>query len=322
MNKCFSFIFASFVTTFLVQPCLAETIDRTVAIVNSEVVLFSDVESLESKLGQEGVVDESLLRGKTAKDLKNDRKALIDYLIVEKIIASEIKKQGHTITDDRVQQEFSNIAKRNNISEAQLTQALKSQGLNVDEYRRILKNRIEKQSLLDSEIASKLRISDDEALAEYMKLRPNAKGRINEYSLAHIFFNPKKSGGAEGAVERAQKVLDRLQAGAKFETMAEQFSEDGDFANGGQLGTFKTGELSAEFDDALRSLGVGKHSGLVPSKKGLHILKLVAKKEIPDPAFEKEKESIKSKLLESAFNRQFDSWINQKRDEAFIRINK
>lgn len=322
MNKKNSLILSSLITSFFIQPCLAETVDRTVAIVNSEVVLFSDVESLESKIGQEGAIDESLLRGKSAKDLKNDRKALIDYLIVEKIIASEIKKQGHSVTDERVQQEFSNIAKRNNISDAQLTQALRSQGLNVEDYKKILKNRIEKQSLLDSEIASKLRISDDEALAEYMKIRPNAKGRINEYTLSHIFFNPKKAGGAEGAVERAQKVLDRLQSGTKFETLAEQFSEDSDFANGGQLGTFKTGELSPEFDTALRSLAVGKYSGLVPSKKGLHILKLVSKKDIPDPAFEKEKESIKAKLLESAFNRQFESWISQKRDEAFIRINK
>lgn len=310
-----------FILVFSTQAS-AELVDKTVAIVNSEVILDSDLKKVESNLDKPGAIDETLLDGKSTASLKGNKKAILDYLIAEKILASEIKKQGFSVTQERANQEFKEIAKRNGMDESQLVTALKGQGIDAEEYKVFIKARIEKQSLLDGEIASKLRISDDEAFAEYQKGKPSAKGRVNEYTVAHIFFNPKKSGGAEKAAERAQDVLEKLKKGGKFETLAEQSSEDSDFTAGGLLGTFKTGELSAEFDQALSSLQVGQYSGLVPSKRGIHILKLNSKKEIPDPAFEKEKEKIKAKLLDAAFGKQFQSWLSRKKEEAFIRVNQ
>lgn len=315
--------------SLLITACLlvsvnawSQLVDRTVAIVNSEVILESDIRHIEKSIDKPGSIDQTLIQGKEPSTLKNNRKAVLEYLIADKLLASEIKKNGHAVTAERANQEFKDIAKRNGMTEEQLEAALKGQGIDPVEYRSFIKSRIEKQSLLDSEIASKLRISDDEAFSEYMKSKPQSKGRINEYTVAHIFFNPKKAGGAEGAAARAENVYEKLRAGGNYEKLAEQFSEDSDFNNGGLLGTFKTGELSEEFDQALSTLQVGGFSSMVPSKRGIHILKLKAKKEIPDPAFEKEKEKIKGKLLDQAFAKQFQSWLQRKKDEAFIRINE
>ena len=67
-------------------PVHAEVVEKTVAIVNTELVLESDFRVLESRIGKPGMVDESLLFDKPASSLKGNRKAQLDYLIDEKLL--------------------------------------------------------------------------------------------------------------------------------------------------------------------------------------------------------------------------------------------
>jgi len=190
------------------------------------------------------------------------------------------------------------------------------------EYRAFLKEKIEKQSLMDTEIISKLRISDEDALNEYLKTNPKNRPSIDEFSVSHIFFNPKK-GGPEAAHARAELVLKKLRSGSQtFEELAQQFSEDPNFSAGGSLGTFKSGEFLPEIEDAIAPLKVGEITSIVKSHMGYHIVKLTSKKLTPDPKFEREKEKIKSHLLETNFKRQLRVWLQSRRDESFIRINE
>lgn len=302
-------------------PAHAEVVERTLAVVNSEIVLESDLKLLQKRISKPGMVDDALLMDKSLESLKNDRKAQLDYLINEKIIESEIKRLNLSVTNDRVESEFKDMAKRNNVSEAELENILKGQGITPQEYKVFLKEKIEKQSLMDAEIISKLRISDDDALNEYLKNNPNSRPSIDEFSVAHIFFSPKK-GGSEAAYKRAEVVLGKLRNGESFEVLAEQFSEDPNFSSGGALGTFKSGEFLPEIESAISNLKIGETTGIIKSRLGYHIAKLTGKKLTTDPKFEKAKERIKAQLLEVSFKRQLKFWLQNKRDESFVRINE
>jgi Parvulin-like peptidyl-prolyl isomerase len=299
----------------------AELVEKTVAIVNSEVIFESDFKDLQKRIGKPGMIDDSLLGDKAPESLKSDRKAQLEYLINEKLVTSEIKRLNLAVTEDRVSSELRDMAKRNQISETQLLDAIKQQGVSASEYRAFLKEKIEKQSLMDTEIISKLRISDDDALNEYLKSNPNSQPSIDEFSVSHIFFNPKK-GGAESAYSRAETVLTKLRTGGTFETLADQYSEDPNYSSGGSLGTFKSGEFLPEVEKAIANLKVGETTPIVRSRMGFHIVKLTNKKITPDPKFEKVKEGIKAKILESSFKRQMKLWLQSKHDESFIRINE
>lgn len=308
---------------FLLIPFVAqaEVVERIVAIVNNEIILESDFKDLQHKMKTPALIDDSLLMGKSVDDLKKDRKAQLDYLINEKVMQSEIKRLNHSVTMERVDQEIKDMAKKNNVSVPEILAAFKSQGISQSEYQAFLKEKIEKQSLIESEIISKLRISDDDALAEYLKKNPENKSSVNEFTIAHIFFNPKK-GGADEAYKRAQAVLEKLRQGESFETLAEQNSEDPNFTSGGLLGTFKSGEFLKEVEDSIQNLNPGQTTGIVKSRMGYHIVKLLGKKLTTDPKFEREKERIKSALFEQNFKRQMKNWLQSKREESFIRINE
>lgn len=308
-------------TLLLAVPGHAEVVEKTVAIVNNSLVLESDFKDLEKRITKPGLVDDSLLFDKSASSLKGNRKAQLDYLINEKILQSEVKRLNLSVTSDRVDSEIKDMAKRNNVSEAELLNIIKGQGISPEDYKAFLKESIEKRSLMDSEIISKLRISDEDALNEYLKTNPDNRPSIDEFSVAHIFFNPKK-GGAEAAIKRADMVQGKLRSGENFENLAQQYSEDPNFSAGGNLGTFKSGEFLTEIETAISNLKVGETTPVVKSRMGYHIVKLTGKKLTTDPKFEKAKEPIKARLLEASFKRQLKTWLDSKREESFIRINE
>jgi peptidyl-prolyl cis-trans isomerase SurA len=314
--------FAAFFTViFACHLAIAEVVEKVVAIVNSEVILESDLKKMPFKLKKRDLIYDYLVPDNEAAFYKGDRKALLEYMINEKIMDSEVKRLNFAVSDDKVDQEIRDIAKRNGMTSQDVLKAVSNEGLTPAEYKESLKTRLERQNLISSEIISKLRISDEDAYSEYLRKNPGAHPTVNEYSIAHIFFSPKR-GGTQEAYARAEKVLAKLNAGQNFETLAEQNSEDPNFSNGGFLGNFKTGEFLKELEDAVSNLSPGQYSKIIKSKQGFHIVKLLSKKVSSDPQFEKEKERIKNAIFESTFRRQLHIWLQAKKEESFIRINE
>ncbi|MEZ0390990.1 MAG: peptidylprolyl isomerase [Pseudobdellovibrionaceae bacterium] len=300
----------------------AEIVDRVVAIVNTEIITLSELKSFEKKVSQNGMIDDLLLFGQKADSLKGNREAELNYLINEKLLDSEIKRLNLAVTIERVEQEIRDIAKKNGVSRADLMSAIKAQGMNPSDYQAFIKTRIERQSLIEQEITSKIRVSDEDVMAQYSRQYPNTAAGIYEYTLAHILFNPRKSGGPTAARERAQAALKKIRDGNAFETVAEQSSEDPNFSSGGALGTFKAGEFNQDLERAVQGLGAGEVSDIVQSKAGYHIVKVLNKKITTDSRYEQEKEKIRAQLFEKSFQKHFKNWIEGKREESFIRINR
>lgn len=297
-----------------------QVVEKIVAIVNSEIISETDLKAFTKKLDKAGLIDDLLLFGKTAQEVKKDRAAELNYIIYEKILESEIKRMNLSVTSERVEQEIKDIAKRNGVPKNELLSAIKSQGLTVSEYQDFIKTRVERQSLIEAEITSKIRVSDEDVMAFYTRKNPTSNTASYEYQLAHILFNPKK-GGIESAKKRADAVLAKIRRGAAFEEMAQQNSEDPNFTNDGVLGSFKAGDFSKEFDEALKGLGPGEVSPVTVSKAGFHILKILQKKIVADPKFEAQKEKLRNELFEKSFQGHFKNWIEQKKEDSFVRIN-
>lgn len=298
----------------------AELVEKIVAIVNSEIILESDFKILENKIKNSSMIDDSLIESGDVNSLSDNRKAKLDYLINERILDSEVKRLNLNVTMDRVQMEIKEMAKRNGISSEEVLAAVKAQGMPIADYQAFLKTRIERQSLLEAEIISKIRVTEEDAFSEYLKKNPNAKNTVAEYKIAHILFNPKKN-SLQASQERAAEVYNKLKKGEKFEALAEQYSEDPDFSQGGFLGTFKAGDFSKEIEDAIRNIEVGEITPVLKTKQGIHIFKVLEKKSTKDPKFEKEKGLITASLVEKNFKRQLKIWLQSKRDESFIKIN-
>ena len=81
--------------------------------------------------------------------------------------------------------------------------------------------------------------------------------------------------GVAEAQHRAEDLLKQLKSGAKFENLAEKYSEDpGSAKQGGSLGWVGRGQTVPEFEKAAFSLPKGQMSDLVKSSYGFHIIRV------------------------------------------------
>jgi peptidyl-prolyl cis-trans isomerase SurA len=87
------------------------------------------------------------------------------------------------------------------------------------------------------------------------------------------------------------------------------------------LGTFKAGEFLPEIEKVISGLSANEISKPIRSKSGIHIVRVISKKVISDPKFEKEKEKIRAELFEKSFQKHLKIWIENKKEDAFVRIN-
>ncbi|MBC7421097.1 MAG: peptidylprolyl isomerase [Bdellovibrio sp.] len=296
-----------------------EVVDKIIVLVNSEIVLQSDLKKLQSRINKPGSIDDTLLLGESVSSLKNNEKAQLEFLIREKLVESEIKRQNLSIVDDRVETELNEMARKNQMSRADFNKVLAKQGFQLAEYKEVLKTRLERQSFFESEIISKLRITDEDAYGEYLSKNPGGKPSVNEFSISQIFFSPKK-GGAEGALARAQAALARIREGENFSDLANKLNETPGANKDGYLGAFRAGEFLPEIERAVTSLDANAVSDVIKSSAGYHIVKVLSKKIILDPSFARVKEMIKASLVEKNFQRQLKNWFESKKQDAYIKI--
>lgn len=308
--------------TIISVSASAEVVERIVATVNDSIITQTDMDKFAEQLKNGGLTDDLLVPDEeTKKQILTDRAKLLDTMIDEKVIDSEVKKQDLSVSIERVEQEVRSIAKRNGISRDALKSAIQDRGVKFSDYQDFIKRGLERQSLIEKAIVSKIKISEDDVQAQYLAQSGQSGSDTFEYTLAQIFFNPQKGGMAK-ARERAQFVLNKLKEGASFETLASDYSEDPNFSAGGVLGTFKSGEILKEFEKAAQKLQPNEYSGIIETKNGLHIIKVLRKKLIPDPRLEAAKDKIRNQLYEKSYKKQFHAWLEQLRSEAFIRVNK
>jgi peptidyl-prolyl cis-trans isomerase C len=106
--------------------------------------------------------------------------------------------------------------------------------------------------------------------------------------------------------EDAQNVLDKLQNGADFNTLASQY----DSAGNGELGWFPRGYLlEPAIETAAFALQPGKYSAIIQTQVGYHILMLVEH----DPAH-----PLSPDALLTLQERAIQDWLTQRRNESTI----
>jgi len=85
----------------------------------------------------------------------------------------------------------------------------------------------------------------------------------------------------------AQKIIDRLGKGEKFEEVARRESMDASKDNGGDLGWFTTDKMVKPFADAVLALKPGEYTHTaVQTQYGWHVIELVETRDLQPPQYD------------------------------------
>jgi len=116
--------------------------------------------------------------------------------------------------------------------------------------------------------------------------------------------------------EEAKKLIEQLNKGADFSTLAKQNSKDPDGANGGDLGFFRRDQVWPEFADAAFALQPGQFSQTpIHNEFGWHVIKVEERRVVAPPTYSEIHEALRKQLLQAAVQ----STLKQARDQLTIR---
>ncbi len=166
----------------------------------------------------------------------------------------------------------------------------------------------------------------DSILKQFYDTHPDIMAGKVQYTAKHIVITPKKdvkvfnSTGTDATSEAAAmkeiKMLQKkLKNGADFSELAKKYSECPSASRGGDLGTFPKGTMVPEFEQALNNMKPGEVSGIVKTRFGYHLVKLVnktsAKRKSFDQLTKKEKEQLKGNFYRSILTRTVENLKKQ-----------
>lgn len=150
------------------------------------------------------------------------------------------------------------------------------------------------QDIMSADMSEEeLRAAYDTWAADY-----EASGEGDEIHARHILVVTE---------DEAAALVERLNDGEDFATLAQEASTGPSGPDGGDLGWFRHDDMVPEFADAAFALDAGEISGPVQSPFGWHVIKVEERRTAPVPSFEEMAPSLQSQLAEQAIYDRIDA---------------
>lgn len=294
----------------------AVLLDRVVAVVNKEVITWSELYKMMENEAADQV--RALKEEERLKIFKDSEAAFLEKLIDIKLQIQEARRLGLDVTTEEVTEAVENIKKKYSLTDNALEESLKKEGLSFEEYKKRLSEQIVISKVVSQQIRNKVVVSEEE-VKKYMEANKESFTDGETFKIKQIFLGrPKDDADIKVIEDRASIIIQRLKAGEDFSILAEEYSEDPSGKLGGDLGFIKKSQMAKEFIDALNSMKVGEFSNPFRTEKGLHIIKLEEK--VAAQSTDEARESVLKQLTESQFSERYKSWIKGLREKAYIVI--
>ncbi len=121
--------------------------------------------------------------------------------------------------------------------------------------------------------------------------------------------------------QKADSLYQAIKNGADFTELVKQFSQDEESkAQNGDLGWYQVAQLEPVFQQALADLKVGEYSPAVESRFGLHIFKLLDKKEARRITLETDRDAIKDMARRYKTNLEIQDWLKELKKTTYVEI--
>lgn len=280
--------------------------DRIVAVVNSDLIMLSDVKR-ELEPEQERIRRQH--RGEElAQRLKMAEYMALTKMIERRLQLQEAKARGVDVSDQEVKQ---------------AVEQMKRQGEQIDESNpmntRNVRDQLTLLKVVDREVRSGVMVGDSEMKRYYQEHRDRF-ALPEEYTLSQILIQPRSPDDTADAVAKARRIMNELKQGEKFEDLALQHSDGPNASRGGRLGLVRQGELLPAIERAIAPLVPGGISDIIETSDGFHIIRVEEKKPKQYRPFEEVKFEIQGLVFQQKSEDVFQSWLVDLKNKAYIEI--
>ena len=254
-------------------PLLAQgpqLVDRIVAVVNKEVITFSElgaaVAGAERQLRRQGTAlpERAVLE-----------RQILERLIIDKAQLQRARDTGIRIDELQLDRAVQRIAENNKMTLSDFRRALERDRVAFNAWREELREQIMLSRLRERDVDDKIQVNDSEI--DLFLAAQKANPERSEYNVSHILVRVPEQASPERIEEaraRAQKALAEARAGGDFANIAAAYSDAPDALQGGNLGWRRHERLPELFSSALEPMKPGEVSEPLRSPAGFHLVKL------------------------------------------------
>ena len=272
MRKFFSLLLGLFL---LSQPAAGKELVGIVAVVNDSAISVLDLIARTKMVAlSSGLDDTPELRAQLAKPV-------LENLIEEKLQNQEAERRGISVTDQELAAALTIVERQNGIREGQLNSWLADIGLPAIFFEDQIRAQILWAKVVSTGLRPLVDVSQEEVEHELARLEAN-RG-LPEYLVSQIDFYVGPSKPLDDLLEVASKLLAEINAGANFESIAEQFSDNALGNLGGDMGWVSPTQLLPELSAALSGMRPGQVSAPIVSAAGVHLVRLRDQRRVMEP---------------------------------------
>ena len=309
--------FAQAHPTATASPYGGAIVEEIIARVNDQIISKSDYDRAQSELDQE-----MRQRGLSMQEISDSHKDLLRNLIDQQLWLAKGKELGVTGETELVNR-LNEIRKQYNLATMEdLEKAAKDQGVSFEDFKANIRNQIVTQEVMRDQVGRKLAPTPGE-LQRYFEAHKQEFTQPESITLGEILVSTGTGDDQQKLAEAKTKADDieaRLKAGGDFSQLARSFSDGTTAATGGEMGTYKRGQLGQPFEDKTFGLKAGEVTEPIRTKQGYVILKVVSHNPGGAPQMKDVESEVEQSYFEAKAGPAMRQYLAQMRDEAAIYI--
>lgn len=249
-----------------------QLLDRVAAIVNSGVVLESEVNDLLKNIKRQAQVNNQKLPSDKALRIQ-----VMDKLINDSLLGQIGQRMGIQISDAQLDQTINNMASEDKISLAEFRQRIINEGSSYETFRETIRQELVSGEVSRNSVGRRIFISQQE-IANLLTVMKEQSSNDTEYKLGHIlieFPSEPSQDDLNSAKIRADKVVELLNSGSDFAEIAITSSGDSNALQGGDLGWRNINEMPTLFSELINEQPKGTVAGPIRTGLGFSIVKIL-----------------------------------------------
>ncbi|HEX9874623.1 MAG TPA: peptidylprolyl isomerase [Deferrimonas sp.] len=287
---------------------------QPVAVVNGKPVSRQEFDNAVQGFAME-------LHRKTMEHLCPEEAVGVRELALEKLLARELVYQHALSLGVVADEEAINAEKAKTIAnfpdEKEFYATLAKAGIDPAAYHRMLRQDLTVNRMTAAKLAEVTEPTEAE-VEDFYRLRPERILEPARIRACHILVRIQ-----EGQKEEALALINDLKgrtASEDFAALARDHSACPSASRGGDLGYFNRGSMVRPFEDAAFSQPVGAVGEVVETPFGLHLIKVLDRREDRPLSLEEAAPRIRRFLKEEAGARLLGDWVAELRARAVIEI--
>ena len=291
-----------------------QVLDGVAAVVNGEVITFSQVRELV--VNREMALREAL-RGQALEDkIKETRLAAINDLIDRELVLQDFKKNKFNIPDYAVDDHVNTIIREQFKGDRlAFIRTLQAQGYTLQRFRKVETDKMIVQAMRQRAVKA-------DPILSPSKVENFYAAHIAEYStpeqvkLRMIVLHKATT----DAKKVAEEIRTKVAGGADFAKMAQMYSEDSSKESGGDWGWIERSTLNEGLSAPAFALKPGQVSNVLGLGDNYYLLYVEARKKAETKPLDAVRDDVEKKVLQDERQAAQEKWIKGLRDKAYVRI--